>query len=68
MLLSFASLLRRRATLPLAAGAMLAALLLAGCGGGDDGATLSPSAAPDTTNPSGKLPGRPGNCSSRCAP
>jgi hypothetical protein len=46
---------------------MLAALLLAGCGG-DDGATLSPSAAPDTTNPSGKLPGKPGNCSSRCAP
>ena len=68
MLSSFASLWRRRSTLPLATGAILAALLLAGCGGGDDGATLSPSAAPDTTNPSGKLPGKPGNCSSRCAP
>lgn len=68
MLPSFASLWRRRPTLPLATSAMLAALLLAGCGGGDDGATLSPSAAPDTTNPSGKLPGKPGNCSSRCAP
>ncbi|MCT9127155.1 hypothetical protein [Cupriavidus gilardii] len=68
MPLPFASLLRRRTSAPLAVGAMLAALLLAGCGGGDDGATLSPSAAPDTTNPSGKLPGKPGNCSSRCAP
>lgn len=58
----------RRPTLRLAAGALVTALLLAGCGGGDDGATLSPSAAPDTTNPSGKLPSRPGNCSSRCAP
>ncbi|WP_064576577.1 hypothetical protein [Cupriavidus gilardii] len=58
----------RRPTLRLAAGALVTALLLAGCGGGDDGATLSPSAAPDTTNPSGKLPGKPGNCSSRCAP
>ncbi len=58
----------RRPMLPLAASAIVAAFLLAGCGGGDDGATLSPSAAPDTTNPSGKLPGKPGNCSSRCAP
>lgn len=57
----------RRPTLRLAAGALVTALLLAGCGG-DDGATLAPSAAPDTTNPSGKLPGKPGHCSSRCAP
>ncbi|SOZ39899.1 conserved exported protein of unknown function (plasmid) [Cupriavidus neocaledonicus] len=59
----------------LAAGTLTLALMLAACGGDDSpgagGGTLQPSAAngnaPDAAGKPGHT-GKPGNCSTRCAP